>query len=283
MAGRSRNLQRQGRVDTTPVEARKAEVKLAALADIHFGRSSQGSLQGLLAQASAAADILLLAGDLTSYGLPEEAQALARELTAAAKIPVVAVLGNHEYESGRESEVSGILAGAGVRVLDGESCELMGVGFAGVKGFGGGFDRRALEPWGEPTMKQFVQDAVSETLKLGSALGRIRAERRVVVLHYSPIRATVEGEPPEIFPFMGSSRLEEPIDRYRVNAVFHGHAHHGRPEGRTRGGVPVYNVGISLLRRHYPDRPAFRLVALPLVRDPERVEDDAAGFGSAVP
>jgi Icc-related predicted phosphoesterase len=270
-------------VDTSPVETRKTEVKLAAVADIHFGRSSQGSLQGLLTQASSAADILVLAGDLTSYGLPEEAQLLARELTTAAKIPVIAVLGNHEYESGKEGEVSAILAHAGVRILDSEPYELMGVGFAGVKGFGGGFDRRALEPWGEPTMKQFVHDAVEETLKLGSALGRIRAERRVVVLHYSPVRATVEGEPLEIFPFMGSSRLEEPIDRYRVNAVFHGHAHHGRPEGRTRGGVPVYNVGMSLLQRHYPDRPAFRLFTIPLMRGPARTEEGATGFGSPVP
>ncbi len=270
-------------MDTSQVETRKTEVKLAAIADVHFGRSSHGSLQPVLAQASAAADVLLLAGDLTSYGLPEEAQALARELTAAAKIPVIAVLGNHEYESGKEAEVSAILTDAGVRLLDGEPYEAMGVGFAGVKGFGGGFDRRALEPWGEPTMKQFVQDAVNETLKLGSALGRIRAERRIVVLHYSPIRATVEGEPPEIFPFMGSSRLEEPIDRYRVNAVFHGHAHHGRPEGRTRGGVPVYNVGMSLLQRHYPDRPPFRLFTLPLVRGPARADEGATGFGSPVP
>ncbi|MBP7572137.1 MAG: metallophosphoesterase, partial [Acidobacteria bacterium] len=175
------------------MDPRKTEVRLAALADIHFTRSSQGSLQGVLTQAAAAADILLLAGDLTSYGLPDEAQLLVRELTAAAKIPVIAVLGNHEYESGKEGEVASILAESGVRVLDGEPYELMGVGFAGVKGFGGGFDRRALEPWGEATMKQFVHDAVQETLKLGSALGRIRAERRVVLLHYSPIRATVEG------------------------------------------------------------------------------------------
>ncbi len=270
-------------MDSNPMDPRKTEVRLAALADIHFTRSSQGSLQGVLTQAAAAADILLLAGDLTSYGLPDEAQLLVRELTAAAKIPVIAVLGNHEYESGKEGEVASILAESGVRVLDGEPYELMGVGFAGVKGFGGGFDRRALEPWGEATMKQFVHDAVQETLKLGSALGRIRAERRVVLLHYSPIRATVEGEPLEIFPFMGSSRLEEPIDRYRVNVVFHGHAHHGRPEGRTRGGVQVFNVGMSLLQRHYPDRPPFRLFTLPLVRGPARQEGASEAFGSHVP
>jgi Icc-related predicted phosphoesterase len=286
---------KENAVDKMTMEARKSEVRLAAIADIHFTRTSQGTLQPLLAQIAPAADILLIAGDLTSYGLPEEAHLLARELTSGAKIPILAVLGNHEYESGKEDEVAAIFTQAGIRLLDGEPCELMGVGFAGVKGFGGGFDRRALEPWGEATMKQFVQDAVHETLKLGSALGRIRAEPRVVLLHYSPIRATVEGEPLEIFPFMGSSRLEEPIDRYHVNAVFHGHAHQGRPEGRTRGGTAVFNVGMSLLQRHYPDRPPFRLFTIPVPggvpRGPGGMpetratapEEPAARFGSPVP
>jgi Icc-related predicted phosphoesterase len=217
----------------------------------------------VFSQAAAAADILLLAGDLTAYGLPEEAQALAKDLTVAVKIPIVAVLGNHEYESGREEDIQRILADVGVTVLDGGSCELLGVGFAGVKGFGGGFNERALEPWGEPTMKQFVQDAVQETLKLGSALARLRTAHRVALVHYAPVLSTVEGEPREIYPFLGSSRLEEPIDRYKATVVFHGHAHNGRPEGRTRGDVPVYNVAMSLLQRLYPDRPAFRLFTIP--------------------
>jgi Icc-related predicted phosphoesterase len=147
-------------------------------------------------------------------------------------------------------------------MLDGDSCELMGVGFAGVKGFGGGFNQRALEPWGEETMKRFVHEAVDETLKLGSAMARLRTPHRVALVHYSPIQETVEGEPREIFPFLGSSRLEEPIDRYRATVVFHGHAHNGRPEGRTRAGVPVFNVAMSLLQRAYPDRPPFRSVTI---------------------
>lgn len=244
------------------MEPRKNQVRLAAVADIHCTRASQGTLQGLFGQIAGAADVLLLAGDLTAYGLPEEAQVLARELTAAAKIPIVAVLGNHEYESGRQSEVAATLADAGVKMLDGDSFELMGVGFAGVKGFGGGFDERALEPWGEESMKRFVHEAVDETLKLGSALARLRTPHRVSVVHYAPIAATVEGEPREIYPFLGSSRLEEPIDRYRSCVVFHGHAHNGRPEGRTRGGVPVFNVAMSLLQRHYPDQPPFRLYTI---------------------
>jgi Icc-related predicted phosphoesterase len=244
------------------METRKTEVRLAALADIHVTRNAQGTLQPLFAQAAASADVLLLAGDLTSYGLPEEAQVLAKELTAAAKIPIIAVLGNHEFESGRQGEVAQVLSDAGVRLLDGDPVELMGIGFAGVKGFGGGFDARALEPWGEETMKRFVHEAVDETLKLGSALARLRTPERVALVHYAPIAATVAGEPPEIYPFLGSSRLEEPIDRYKVCVVFHGHAHNGRPEGRTRGGIPVFNVAMSLLQRHYPDQPAFRLFTI---------------------
>lgn len=244
------------------METRKTQVRLAAIADIHFTRSSQGSLQALFAQIASSADVLLLAGDLTLYGLPEEAQVLAKELTAAAKIPIVAVLGNHEDQSGHQADVAQILRDAGVHMLDGDSIELMGVGFAGVKGFGGGFNERALEPWGEESMKRFVHEAVDETLKLGSALARLRTPYRVAMVHYAPILETVEGEPREIYPFLGSSRLEEPIDRYRACVVFHGHAHNGRPEGHTRGGVPVYNVAHSLLRRHYPDQPAFRLFTI---------------------
>jgi Icc-related predicted phosphoesterase len=219
-------------------------------------------LQGLFSEIAGAADVLLLAGDLTAYGLPEEAQILAKELTAAAKIPIVAVLGNHEYESGQEREVCRIMTEAGVHLLDGDAFELLGVGFAGVKGFGGGFNERALEPWGEPSMKRFVHEAVDETLKLGSALARLRTPQRVVLVHYSPIQETVEGEPREIYPFLGSSRLEEPIDRYRASVVFHGHAHNGRLEGRTRGGVPVYNVAMMLLQKTDPRRPPFRLFTI---------------------
>ena len=211
--------------------------------------------------------MLVLCGDFTDYGLPEEARILARELTAAVKIPVIAVLGNHDYESGQQDEIRRILIDAGVTVLDGEATEVHGVGFAGVKGFAGGFGRGALGPWGEAAIKQFVQEAVDEALKLEAALARLRTHRRVALLHYSPIRGTVEGEPPEILPYLGSSRLEEPINRYRVSAVFHGHAHRGSPEGRTATGVPVYNVAMPLLTRINPDRPPYLIVDLPLDGD----------------
>jgi Icc-related predicted phosphoesterase len=242
--------------------ATKDKVRVAAVGDIHCTKTSQGALQPLLAQIAQSADVLALCGDLTDYGLPEEAAVLAHELTAALRIPVVAVLGNHDVHSNHGDEVRQILVGAGVTMLDGDACEIAGVGFAGVKGFGGGFGPRALPPWGEPTIKHFVQEAIDEALKLESALARLRMPHRIAVLHYAPIQATVAGEPLEIFPFLGSSRLEEPLNRYPVTAVFHGHAHRGSPEGETLSHVPVYNVALPLLRRTYPEKPPFRVVEI---------------------
>lgn len=239
----------------------KERVRLAAIGDLHYARPSQGTVQPMLARIADEADILLICGDLTDYGLPEEARLLAREIAGAVKIPIVAVLGNHDYEAGAPGEVREILSDAGIVVLDGETCEIHGVGFAGVKGFAGGFGRGTLGPWGEQVVKAFVREAVDETLKLETALARLRAPHRVALLHYAPIAATVEGEPREIFPFLGCSRLEEPLTRFPVTAVFHGHAHHGRPEGRTRNGVPVYNVSLSLMRAIDPDRP-YRVIEI---------------------
>lgn len=250
-------------------------VRIAALADLHYGRSTaQGSLAPLFSQITGAADVLVLAGDLTDYGLPDEARGLAREITSALKIPIVAVMGNHDLESAQQHDVRQIMSDAGVVMLDGDSTEVHGIGFAGVKGFAGGFGRRALGPWGEPIIKQFVQEAVSEALKLESALARLRTEQIIAVMHYSPVQATVEGEPLEIYPFLGSSRLEEPLSRYPVTAVFHGHAHHGQAEGRTTRDVPVYNVSLSLMRERSPEQP-FRIVEVPMM--PAEPESIAAG------
>jgi len=245
----------------------RTHLRIAAVGDLHVSKSSQGAFHALFTQISSTADVLVLCGDFTDYGLPDEARILARELTAAVKIPVVAVLGNHDYEGGQPDEIRRILAEAGVSVLDGEATEILGVGFAGVKGFAGGFGRGALGPWGERAIKAFVQEAIDEALKLESALARLRTQLRVAVLHYAPIRATVEGEPPEIFAYLGSSRLEEPINRYRVNVVFHGHAHRGAAEGRTSAGVPVYNVSMPLLARLNPTRPPYLIWELPLTGD----------------
>jgi Icc-related predicted phosphoesterase len=238
-------------------------VHIAAVSDVHYGKHSQGMLQALFAQIAERADVLVLPGDLTDYGLAEEARVLARDLTSSVKIPIVGVLGNHDYESDQAEEIARILADAGVHMLDGDAVEVQGVGFAGVKGFAGGFGRGTLGPWGERAVKTFVQESVNEALKLESALARLKTAHRIAVLHYAPVQSTVEGEPPEIFPWLGSSRLEEPLTRYQVSAVVHGHAHKGTAVGHTTSGIPVYNVSLPLLRATYPDQPAFRIIEVP--------------------
>lgn len=252
-------------------------VRVAAVADVHCTKTSAGVLRPLFAEMAEAADVIALCGDLVDYGFPEETHVLANELAGVLKsrVRVVAVLGNHDFEAGQPEMVKQILCQAGVTVLDGDSVEIEGIGFAGTKGFGGGFGRRALEPWGEPAIKAFVRESVDESLKLESALARLRTPHRIALLHYAPIQTTVEGEPPEIFPFLGSSRLEEPLNRYEVTAVLHGHAHHGSPAGQTSTGIPVYNVSIPLLKRHFPERPPFRILELP--RQPAPAVDTAQG------
>jgi Icc-related predicted phosphoesterase len=234
-------------------------VRIAATADVHYGKHSKGKMQELFVQVSREADVLLICGDLTDYGLPEEAELLAADIRAHLRIPVLAVLGNHDFESGHPDAVRNVMDNAGVSMLDGESCEIDGVGFAGVCGFGGGFGRRMLNAWGEPLIKSFVQEAIDHALRLEQALGQLQSERRIVLLHYAPIRATVEGESPEIFPFLGSTRLEEPINRFRASAVFHGHAHGGTGEGQTATGIPVFNVSAPLLQKAAPERQPFYL------------------------
>jgi Icc-related predicted phosphoesterase len=248
-------------MDETTTRADK--LRLAAVGDVHCNRKTNGELQPMFAEAAARADVLILAGDLTDYGLPEEARNLVQEL-APVKVPIIAVLGNHDCESGHQDELTRILQDRGVHVLDGEVVEIEGVGFTGVKGFGGGFGRRTLEPWGEQATKAFVHEAVAEALKLESGLARLRTPQRVAILHYAPIEGTVEGEPREIFPFLGSSRLEEPLNRYRVALAVHGHAHRGAPEGRTSSGIPVYNVALPLMKRLFPEQLGLRYLEIEL-------------------
>jgi Icc-related predicted phosphoesterase len=237
-------------------------VRIAAVGDLHCSRTSTGAFQALFARVAESADVLAMCGDLTDHGQAEEARVLAKELQAL-KIPKVAVLGNHDFESETAAEVVEILSASGVSILDGTALEILGVGIAGAKGFAGGFGERALQAWGEEPIKTFVRSAVEETLKLESALARLRTMGRVVIMHYAPVRDTCDGEPFEIYPFLGSSRLEEPINRYAASVVFHGHAHSGRPEGKTSAGVPVYNVALPLLQRLFPDQPPFRVVEIP--------------------
>ncbi len=246
----------------------KEGVRLAAIADIHYTRKSQGALQPLFSLISKSADVLLLCGDITDTGLPEEAHVLAKDLKKTMEIPMIGVLGNHDYECGKRDEIQEIFLDAGVNMLDGTTCEVRGIGFAGVKGFAGGFENHALQPWGEDAIKLFVQESVNEAVRLESALSKLRTQQRIVLLHYAPIHGTVEGEHPEIYPFLGTCRLEEPLNRCGVTTVFHGHAHGGSPLGKTREGVPVYNVSMPVLRRNYPDRPPFRLIEIPASREP---------------
>lgn len=245
-----------------PAPKSSTHVRFAAVGDIHVRSDAAGQLRSLFAQAAEEADALLLCGDLTDYGTAEEARILAGEL-GGLSVPVVAVLGNHDFESGTPEAVAEALTQAGVRVLDGGICEIEGVGIAGAKGFAGGFGSGSLGQWGEPVIKMFVQEALNEAMKLESALAKLRTRHRLALLHYAPIAGTVQGEPVEIFPFLGSSRLEDPLLRYPVDAVFHGHAHRGTPEGRTINGVPVFNVARPLLLRQRPEAPPFLLYEVP--------------------
>ncbi len=237
-------------------------LRVAAVADLHCRTTSAGMLAPLFFAVAGQVDVLLLAGDLTDYGRVEEARILAREL-GASRVPVLAVLGNHDHE-GAPDDVSRILLEAGVTILDGSAHEIGDVGFVGTKGFAGGFGEHALQPWGESCVKHFVHEAADESLKLESALARLQTRIRVALLHYAPVRETVAGEPLEIYPFLGSTRLEEPLNRYGVTAVFHGHAHHGRPDGRTTADIPVYNVALPVLRDALAGRPPVRVVDIPL-------------------
>lgn len=234
--------------------------RIAALGDLHVTTTSLGQYKKLFEDVSKKADVLLLCGDLTDYGLPEEAKVLRREL-ASCTIPQVAVLGNHDYESGQQDAVREILPGGNTKVLDGESCEIKGIGFAGVKGFCGGFDSYMLQPWGEDALKAFVKESVREAEKLEGALAKLDTDRKIVLLHYAPITETVIGEPEPIYPFLGSSRLADPIDRHNVSLVFHGHAHHGTHKGNTIKGIPVYNVSRPVMEKINPAHP-FALVEI---------------------
>lgn len=216
-------------------------ITLAAIGDLHVSETCQARYRALFEEVSATADVLALTGDLTNFGKASEAEILAEDLRACT-IPVVAVLGNHDFECGAPDEVARILQQAGAIMLGEQATVIEGVGFAGAKGFIGGFGRGELGAFGEQAIKAFVDESRDEARKLENALRSLRTERVVAVLHYAPIPETVEGEPLEIYPFLGSSRLAHAIDRFdNVKAVVHGHAHRGAYSGRTPGGVPVFN------------------------------------------
>ena len=224
------------------------KLRVAAIGDLHVMEDSVAPYRELFAEIGNAADVLVLCGDLTNFGKTREAEILAEDIRACS-IPVVGVLGNHDYECGQPEEVARILHEAGMTVLDEQAVEIEGVGFAGVKGFIGGYGRGELAPFGEPILKAVVDEVLNESRKLENQLRTLRTERSVAVLHYSPTIETLAGEPQEIFQYLGSQRLCEPIDRFdHVKAVVHGHAHHGTYEGRTPLGKPVYNVAQFVLK-----------------------------------
>ncbi len=226
-------------------------MRIAATADLHFTPQVYAKLKDQFERVRNDADVLVLAGDLTNFGQPDEMEPLLNVLVRL-RLPTIVVLGNHDYESGKETELARLITSAGIKLLDGSAYERDGVGFAGTKGFVGGFGRGMLTAFGEREIKDFVRVSVDEALKLERAMSQLRTQKRVVVLHYAPIAETVQGEAPEIFPFMGNSRLAEVVDRHGADLVVHGHAHHGKLDGRTTGGVPVHNVAISLLQAQEP-------------------------------
>lgn len=224
------------------------EIRIAALADLHFNGEGAGDLRELFADVDRSADVLALCGDLTTHGRPEQMRLFIDEL-AGVHIPIVCVLGNHDHEGEAADELTALLKHRGVHVLDGDHAVIDGVGFAGTKGFVGGFGRGALGPFGEKLIKDFVQAALDESIKLETALRSLDTDTKVALLHFAPIIDTVLGEPESIHPFLGSSRLLEPLETHGASVIFHGHAHHGAAAGRTPGGIPVHNVALPLLRR----------------------------------
>ncbi|MBI4410618.1 MAG: metallophosphoesterase [Gemmatimonadetes bacterium] len=223
-------------------------LRIAAVGDLHFDGAARGTLVDLFSDAARSADVLVLCGDLTTHGRPEQMRAFIEEI-AGVEIPIVAVLGNHDYEAEATEELAAMLRDRGAHLLDGDQVRIDGVGFVGTKGFAGGFGRGTLAPFGERLIKDFVQTAIDESLKLENALRTLQAETRVVLMHYSPILDTLKGEPEAIYPFLGSSRLLDPLETHGATVIFHGHAHGGTHEGRTPKGIPVYNVSLPVLRQ----------------------------------
>jgi Icc-related predicted phosphoesterase len=239
-------------------------IRVAAVGDIHLGPDNAGVLRPAFETLSECADLLLLAGDLTRHGTADEAEVVAGEV-AALDVPVVAVLGNHDYHSDQQAEVTDVLAGAGVTVLEGEGTILdiggVLVGVAGTKGFGGGFAGRSGDEFGEPEMKAFIRYTRRCADGLRDALDGLRERGcavRIALTHFAPVPDTLAGEPLEIFPCLGSYLLAEAVDEAGADLAVHGHAHMGKEHGMTSGGVRVRNVAQPVIGR------AFAIYQLPV-------------------
>jgi Icc-related predicted phosphoesterase len=229
-------------------------MRLAAVADIHLAAENHERDVREFSPVNDLADVLVIAGDFTNHGMPEEMRAVLG-VVEHIRIPIVAVLGNHDHESGHQDELAGMLRLAGVHLLDGQCFEVDGIGFAGTKGFCGGFAPYELMPFGEQGIKTFVEVAEREAVKLDYGLAQTQALKKVAITHYAPIKETIVGEPEPIFPFLGSSRLERALETHRPVLALHGHAHKGTFSAETRSGVRVCNVALPLLRRREEEHP----------------------------
>jgi Icc-related predicted phosphoesterase len=229
-------------------------MRVAAVADVHFKREDQEENIRQFAAVNDLADVLVLAGDLTNHGRVEEMEACLAVL-AHVNIPIIAVLGNHDHESNQQDTLAGMARVSGINVLDGTCYEQNGVGFAGTKGFCGGFAPYELMPFGEGGIKAFVEIAEREAIKLDYGLAQLHTPRKVAITHYAPVPETVIGEPEAVFPFLGSSRLGRVIEQHRPDLVLHGHAHHGAFAAASSSGVPVHNVALPILKKQQEIHP----------------------------
>jgi hypothetical protein len=229
-------------------------MRLAAVADIHLKAEDREKNVRQFSVVNELADALVIAGDFTNHGKPEEMRACLAVLEHV-RVPIVAVLGNHDHESGNQDELAGMLRLAGVHLLDGQCHEIDGVGFAGTKGFCGGFAPYELMPFGEGGIKTFVEIAEREAIKLDYGLAQLHTPIKIAITHYAPIKETVIGEPEPIFPFLGSSRLQRALDRHKPNLALHGHAHKGTFSAESSSGTRVCNVALHLLRERGEEHP----------------------------
>jgi Icc-related predicted phosphoesterase len=229
-------------------------IRVAATGDLHFGPDLAGTVRPQLEDLADRADVLLIAGDVTRVGDVEEARGLAEELTEVT-VPVIAVLGNHDYHSDRQDEIRKILEDKGIQVLEGEALSLeidgSSLGVAGAKGFGGGFVGASGSDFGEPEMKSFIRHTRDVAGQLGEALSKLETEHRIALMHYAPVESTIRGERLEIYPFLGSYLLGEAVDAVGADLILHGHAHRGTERGVTAGGIPVRNVARPVIQRAY--------------------------------
>lgn len=229
-------------------------MKLAAVSDIHIRAEEHDKNVAEFSAVNDLADALVIAGDLTNHGTPEEMRECLSVLEHVS-IPIIAVLGNHDHESGQQDELAGMVRVAGIHLLDGQCFEVGGVGFAGTKGFCGGFAPYELMPFGEYGIKTFVEVAEREAIKLDYGLAQLHTPTKVAITHYAPIKETIIGEPEPIFPFLGSSRLERALDRHQPALALHGHAHHGSFSAQSSSGVMVCNVALHILRQRGEPHP----------------------------